>query len=156
LEISHVNNRFPTLLLLGGILFVGCQTSSNPPGPTRKVHSAELNELTKRYSQSAMIRSEASVEAREWDHVEYGPLVVASAQGDEKALHRMLKLRLDGAGGEEHAQNLLDLMKGLGDQAFTSALKQCSAKERAEVLSDLDIEVNQKKYPLTFRLKPSD
>ena len=151
-----MNKRFLTLFLLGSFLFVGCQTSFNTPRPARKVHSAELNDLAKRYSQPDMARSEASVEARQWNHFEYGPLVVASAHGDEKALQRMLKLRLDGEGGEEHAQNLLDLMKGLGDQAFATALKQCSAKERAEVLSDLDIGLNRKNYPLTFSLKPSN
>src|SRR5690349_13029407 len=118
-----MKKRLPALLLLGCILFMGCQTSSSP-APTRKVHSAELDELARRYRQPDMARSEAGVQAKNWHKIDYAPLVVASSHGDARALQQMMKLGLDGAGAEEHSENLETLLEGLGDQTFAAALKQ--------------------------------
>ena len=165
---TFVGFTFPSLFFCVVLVLAGCEadktnSSTRPKEPPLRT-SPTLNQLIKEYSKPELlygaartaegipIMDEAAIQAKEWYHVDYPKLICASARGDDRALEKLLSLRLDGAAAEGHGINLLALLEGLGDQRFAASLRRCSAKVQASVREDLDLTVqgNENKYHAKF------
>ena len=89
---------------------------------------------------------------------DYGALIVAATYKDRKALSTLMTLgSMDGEAGDGHAANLTLLLRGLGDDFFSSVLKSQRRAVREGVSLDLWWDSDLKAHcPKTYGMRGNE
>jgi len=99
----------------------------------------DLQTLRHWYGKVRLKDSEASQSALTYYRADYGALVVAATNKDQRALSTLMSFSMDGEAGEEHDVTLGLLLAGLGDNFFSAVLKSQSRAVRKLVLDQLSM-----------------
>jgi hypothetical protein len=99
----------------------------------------DLQTLRHWYGKVRLTDSEASKSALTYYRADYGALVVAATNKDQRALSTLMSFSMDGEAGEEHGITLGLLLAGLGDDFFSAVLKSQSRAVRKLVLDQLSM-----------------
>lgn len=107
--------------------------------PSQYFGEKDLQTLRHWYGKRPLTDSEASKSALTYYRADYGALVVAATNKDQRALSTLMSFSMDGEAGEEHDITLGLLLAGLGDDFFSAVLKSQSRAVRKLVLDQLSM-----------------
>jgi hypothetical protein len=133
--------RYP-LLFFSCIGFLnGCVTAPERTlgDPSQYFGEKDLQTLRHWYGKGRLTDWEASQSALTYYRADYGALVVAATNKDQRALSTLMSFSMDGEAGEEHGITLGLLLAGLGDDFFSVVLKSQSRAVRKLVLDQLSM-----------------
>ena len=128
------------LLFFSCIVFLnGCMTAADRSlgDPSQYFGEKALRTLRHWYGKVPLTDSIAAESALRDYRANYGALVVAATNKDQRALASLMSFSMDGEAGEEHDVTLGLLLSGLGDEFFSAVLKSQSRAVRKLVLGEL-------------------
>ena len=119
----------------------GCVTAAERSlgDPSQYFGEKALQTLRYWYGKGRLTDWEASQSALVDYRADYGALVVAATNRDQRALSTLMSFSMDGEAGEEHGITLGLLLAGLGDDFFSAVLKSQSRVVRKLVLDQLSM-----------------
>jgi hypothetical protein len=146
------------LLFFSCIAFLnGCVTAPEPSLGEPSFGEKDLQTLRYWYGKGHPhpgTLSEASADALKYYRADYGALVVAAMNKDQRALSSLMSFSMDGEAGEEHSVVLNLLLGGLGDDFFSAVLRTQSRAVRKLVFESLSMyeEKMRTRNPKTFSI----